>query len=118
MFAERGGSQLSDWPIAEPRLVVKWLCRACNNGWMSRLESQAKPIIESILDGKTTTISASAQSILALWAVKTAMVLEALRPNKPWFYSVAERDQERRTQSLPNRTSVWLANCVNQPDLY
>jgi hypothetical protein len=85
---------------------------------MSQLESEVKPIVESILDGKLDAIDTSAQSTLAAWAVKTAMVLEALDPNRPWFYSAEERDQMRMARSLPHRTSVWIAKCVNQRDVY
>jgi len=63
-------------------------------------------------------IDASAQSTLARWAVKTAMVLEAIDSNRPWFYSEAERQLMRAAISLPQRTSVWVAKCVNQPNIY
>src|SRR5215831_18384770 len=82
MFAERGGSQLGEWPLTQPRLVVKWLCGSCKNGWMSQLEAQTKPIVESSLDGNRNAIETSAQSTLSRWAVKTAMILEALDPNR------------------------------------
>jgi hypothetical protein len=118
MFAERGGSELPSWPLAKPRLTLRWLCKSCNNGWMSRLESEAKPVVESILDGTANEIDPSAQSTLATWAVKTAMVLGALDPNRPWFYSEDERHRMRTTRLVPQRTSVWLAKCVNQRDIY
>jgi len=63
--AERRGRNLGNWPTTKPRLRVKWLCRSCNNGWMSRLENEAKPVIESILDDKLKDLDASAQSTLA-----------------------------------------------------
>ncbi len=64
--------------MAKPELPVKWLCATCNNGWMSMLENEAKPILESILDEKLKDIDAASQSTLACWAVKTAMVLECI----------------------------------------
>jgi hypothetical protein len=118
MFAERGGSPLNDWPITKPRVTVKWLCDSCNNGWMSQLENQAKPVIESILDEKISEFDDAAQVTLGVWAVKTAMVLEAFHPERPWFYSRAERHGLRTAKSLPARTEVWLAKCVNQSDIY
>jgi hypothetical protein len=116
MDAERGGRHLGNWPTA--RLKVKWLCGSCNNGWMSRLENEAKPIVESILDGKLEDLDASVQSTLALWAVKTTMVLEAVDPNRLWFYSVDERQRMRAARALPQRTFVWIAKCIDQPNLY
>jgi hypothetical protein len=118
MFAERGGRQLPSWQLAEPRLIVRWLCRACNNGWMSDLEGETKPIVESILDEKLNAIDASAQTTLAHWAVKTAMVLEAFGPYpEQWFYTALEREQMRQTRAIPRHTSVWIAKCVNQPNI-
>lgn len=118
MDAERGGQKLGSWHMAEPKLPVKWICATCNNGWMSSLENKAKPVLESILDDKLKIIDSSCQSTLALWAVKTAMVLECLSPNRTMFYSDDERQLMRATQSLPPRTSVWIANCINQPNIY
>jgi len=118
MDAERGGHGLGNWPITKPRLQVKWLCDFCNNGWMSRLENEAKPALESILDDKLKDIDPSAQSILARWAVKTAMVLECIDSNRTWFYSKDERQTMRSAQSLPPRTSVWIAKFINQPNIY
>jgi hypothetical protein len=117
MFAERG-SELKHWAVTKPKLIVKWLCGSCNNGWMSQLENEAKPIIESILEDNTNGFDAAAQETLGVWAVKTAMVLEAVNPEWPRFYSVEERHRLRTARLLPARTEVWLAKCVNQPDIY
>lgn len=118
MFMERAGVELPDWPVTRPRLALKWLCAACNNGWMSRLEAKAKPIIESLLEDTSTSIDPAPQVTLATWAVKTAMVLEAFYPDRAWFFSAEERAAMRLHHRIPSRTSVWLAKCVNQRDIY
>ena len=118
MDAERGGRKLGSWLMAKPKLPVKWLCATCNNGWMSGLESKTKPVLESILDDKLNDMDTLSQWTLACWAVKTAMVLECLNPKRTRFYSDSERQSMRATQSLPPRTSVWIAKCINQPNIY
>jgi hypothetical protein len=118
MFAERGGKQLPDWPAMKARLVVKWLCAACNNGWMSQLETDTKPIVESILTDKLTVLDAAAQTTLAEWAVKTVMVLEAFYPDREWFYSDEDRREMRAARTIPPYTEVFIAKCVNQPNVY
>jgi len=118
MDAERGGNKLGNWHAAKPKLQVKWLCACCNNGWMSRLEDEAKPILEYIFNDKLKDIGVSAQLTLARWAVKTAMVLESIDSRRSWFYSDSERRLMRTVQSLPPRTSVWIAKCINQPNIY
>ena len=118
MDAERGGNKLGNWLTAKPKLQLKWLCASCNNGWMSRLEVEAKPILESIFDDKLKDIDTLAQLTLARWAVKTAMVLESIDSERSWFYSDDERQLMPVLQSLPPRTSVWIAKCINQPNIY
>ena len=118
MNAEIGGWKLDSWSPAKPSLRVKRLCPSCNNGWMSRLESETKPVLESILDDQLKDLDTSAQLTLARWAVKTAMVLEATDSNRCWFYSEDDRQLMRKALDLPQRTSVWIAKCVNQPNIY
>lgn len=117
-YAEIGVRGMVNWPTAKPSLSLKRLCKTCNNGWMSRLENEAKPVVESILDDKIEAIDASAQFILARWAVKTAMVIETVDADRPWFYSETERAFMRDTQTIPQRTSVWIAKCILHPNIY
>jgi hypothetical protein len=118
MFAERDGRQLPDWPTTKARLVVKWLCGPWNNGWMSQLEADAKPIIEAILADKLSEIDGLAQMTLAQWAVKTVMVLEAFYPDREWFYSEKDRREMHAARTIPPYTDVLIAKCVNQPNIY
>jgi hypothetical protein len=116
--AECGGRTLGNWPTPKPKLQVRRLCASCNNGWMSKLENEAKPVLESILDDKLKDIDVSAQLTVARWGVKTAMVLDVIESNRRWFYSDDERKMMRVALSVPRRTSVWIAKCVNQPNIY
>lgn len=118
MDAERRGKNIGPWIKAKPRLKVNWLCDSCNSGWMSRLENKAKPIFESIFSDNLRSINAVDQATLARWAVKTAMVLESINSDQSWFYSDDERQLMRIEQSIPMRTSVWIAKCINQPNIH
>lgn len=117
-YGEIGAHNLGNWPTSKPRHRLKKLCRDCNCGWMSRLENETKPIIESILDEKLTAIDVSAQLTIARWAAKTAMVLETIDSNRPCFYAEIERLLMRETQTIPQRTSVWIAKCIDHPNIY
>lgn len=112
---ERGGAELRSWCIARPGVRVRFVCRGCNNGWMSELESRAKPVIEPLLDDVPYVLTADHQRTLAVWAVKSAMVFEALRLNQPWVFTHEERMQLRESSTLPPRTKVWIAKCINLP---
>lgn len=119
MEAERGGRNLGNWPIKTLKLLpVRCVCAECNNGWMSRLENEVKPVIEAILDDRMNLINSSSQAHIAVWAVKTAMVLEALYPDREWFYTSDQRRGLRILSAIPERTSIWIAKCVDQPNIY
>ncbi len=117
--AERGGDSLGSWRTKPPRLLsVGYLCNSCNSGWMSNLENDAKPIIENLLDDKIEFLDTSSQAILTIWAMKTAMVIEAVNPIQNWFYSYEERKLLRTISSIPKHTSVFISKCVDYQNIY
>ena len=57
-----------------------WIaCKRCNNGWMSRLEERAIPLLKPMLDGRAVTLGFWDQATLAAWAVKTCLALQWAR---------------------------------------
>jgi hypothetical protein len=118
MEGQIGTKHLPPWRQISPELKVKFICKECNNGWMSRLEDQVKPILEPIFNHETILISSQQQSILSAWAVKTAMVLEAIYSSKFWFYLPVERRFLMETLHPPALTYVWIAKCINPTGCY
>jgi len=54
------------------------VCRSCNNGWLSDLETRTKPLLESLVDGTFTgVIDPQSCKLLARWISKTALVLHS-----------------------------------------
>ena len=86
-------------------ITVRAVCEPCNTGWMSRLESKAKPFLLSMIQGHTRTYHPAGQKLLAMWAVKTALVSGSkLKPRTPEsFYSALFT-----AQKPPDKTLVWL----------
>lgn len=74
----RGDPFIRGSPTTGRARRVRRVCKACNNGWMSRLETAARPILRPMLKGIGRPISQKDQGTLATWAVKTAMMLEFL----------------------------------------
>jgi hypothetical protein len=60
------------------------------------------------------TLSAEDQTVLARWAIKGAMVHEALCAGRPFVFTSDER-AGLRAAKLPPRTKVWIAKCVDSP---
>jgi hypothetical protein len=90
-------------------LTVKCVCESCNSGWMSRLESKAKPIIGPLMHDLSYALDSSQQETVSVWAIKTAMVLEATnRRTRLTCYTQHECEQLRLHSSIPTRSLGWL----------
>ena len=58
------------------------------------------------------------QRLLALWAVKTAMVIEGVKQAKNSFYSPEQRSAFRQTLFPPFQTAVWVGRCAQSNNLH
>lgn len=110
--AERGGQESLSWRAVKPELKVRFVFASCNNGWMSQLENRVKPIVEALFSEEPVTLDSGDQTALTVWSVKNAMIFEALRHNRPWFFVESERRALGETLQVTPRTSVWIAKCV------
>ena len=62
------------------RVTVGAVCAGCNNGWMSRLESEAKRYAEDLLVGRARELHREGQATLAMWATVKVLVAEYTVP--------------------------------------
>jgi len=65
--------------------VVKVVCAACNNTWMSALETESSPILLPLLEGKklVEVLSDEEACTLARWAFKTAFMILSVQAKIP-----------------------------------
>src|SRR5947209_7405686 len=56
--------------------TIKVVCKSCNEGWLSRLEGEAKSVVEPLILGKERRLDPQAQLAIATWAFKIATTLE------------------------------------------
>ena len=90
MEQERGPElRMTTWPVNRPELVVRRVCKKCNNGWMGQLQDRGKPVIERLWDEDQVTLDLDDCKALSLWAVMTSMVLQTFDDRDRWI--------ERRT---------------------
>jgi hypothetical protein len=73
---------------------AKIVCKTCNHGWMSKLESEAKLVLSPLILGQASTLDMVQQLVAATWAVKTAMVGETIQYSRNAF-SQEDRDLMR-----------------------
>ena len=79
------GSPLTGLKLLDERtqsnesFVFGQVCQSCNNGWMSRLESQAMPMLKNGADEGTNAApwSADQSRVVAAWAFKTILMINA-----------------------------------------
>jgi hypothetical protein len=117
-YATRGEADLKSWRSQKPQQKVKYVCWKCNHGWMSQLENRVKPIVHNIYNLKSVDLDSVSQMILAVWSVKSAMVLEALRPTQSWYFLDSERDALMKSLDMPPWTHVWIAKCINYQGVF
>lgn len=71
---------IKDGKLARPgdffAQTLRVVCARCNNGWMSQLQTEAKPYLERLIEGDWENFDAIGRSIVARWAVMYAMVGE------------------------------------------
>lgn len=112
----RHARQQVRWPIPDTEMGVKVnaVCKPCNEGWMSDLETAATPIVRPLVLGHTIELTEPDLETLARWAVKTAMVFDLVTPlNGRPYYTDEERSRLRASPGLPDgQPLVWLAGYV------
>jgi hypothetical protein len=100
-------SEVREWASASFNAKVACACKQCNNGWMSRLEARAKPLLEPIILGKRQVLlDQKAQTLFATWAVLRTFVFHELTrtrdiPAEHYQYLFKE-------QQPPPNTIVWI----------
>jgi len=69
--------------------VIKNVCATCNNGWMSRLEGRAKPLLLDLMNMRASLLQLSSddRTTLSAWAIKTAFMIASAQQSinsLPW----------------------------------
>lgn len=100
---------------------VREVCRTCNNEWMSRLETAARPLLQRLWTPAYalgwTTVSPGDASIVAAWATKTAWMHERATDPDP-TPTPEMRTHLKDTRLPPELTSVWAGRSVEQEDFF
>lgn len=66
---------------------VPGICAACNNGWMSRLEQAAAPLLLPMINGETVTLDRRQQAVVTAWVTKTGLVFDQRAKDRDRFVS-------------------------------
>jgi hypothetical protein len=85
---------------------------------MSELESRVRKTMGGLINDISLVLHREQQQSLALWANKTAMVIEGAKQSKSNFYSVEQRHSFRSTLVPPPDTAIWLGRCAQSNMLH
>lgn len=110
-FSQRdsAGKIVKQWSMPGIDLKAKVVCKPCNEGWMSSLEDQhAKPAMYDLIVGKNVFISESSAKSIALFAFKTAVIVDHMGRNEP-FYPTSARREFANSLTIPRNVNIWLA---------
>jgi hypothetical protein len=86
---------------------IKCVCGPCNNGWMSGLQTDAKPILVPTLIGEKIELHRRSQTILSAWITMMAMVSEYLQKGMSSVPSL-ERVYLETHQKSPKNWRIWI----------
>jgi hypothetical protein len=89
-------------------------CERCNNGWMSDLENEVKPIIRPMFRGGKQSLSASDRLVIARWLTKTAMTYELSARFPTRYFKPSDRRAMYTHRTIPDGTVMFLARYVGK----
>jgi len=82
-------------------------CRSCNTGWMSRLQTKAKPHLVPMLVGKNTSLYRAEQATLAAWATMFVMTADYL-DSEMASITPDDRTWFKENQRPPAHWRIWI----------
>lgn len=89
------------------------VCENCNNTWMSNIEKEhAKPALTPLITGQMDIpIDRARAHSMALFAFKTAVVLDHTQRLQEPFFSKRIRHAFRQHLTIPNIVNMWFCGC-------
>lgn len=93
-------------PASMTTLKFRVVCNACNNGWMNRLETAARPHLTKMVDGKRFVMNDDEQLTVARWCAAKVMVAEHAPEMVPMTPEVDRRAMMERL-SIPNYYRIY-----------
>jgi hypothetical protein len=88
--------------------TIRIVCVTCNTGWMSSIEGSVKSVLGPMLRrGLSATLTPSFQAQLAMWAVKSALVLDRMHPAERVIPD-SEYSRFYKSQQPSSKYVVWI----------
>jgi hypothetical protein len=111
-FREIGSREAErrEWERKPFREKTRFVCEACNGGWMSRLESESKPLLApAIARTGSLRLAPASQAIAATWAIKTVLVFQGTQADEP-MAPADHFSHVRENERPPPGVTVWIGS--------
>lgn len=109
MYAPRPETGVAQrvWSTNRIDIKVKNVCSACNNGWMSQLESEAKDVLAPLIQGEPRTLTPADCELTTRWFLKTMLMLQ-LAGDEKLRIALPTHEDWVRSGRLPADVALWL----------
>lgn len=91
--------------------LLKYFCATCNNGWMSKIEEAAKPLIIDLIRERKHKLDVGEQLILSRWACLSTIVYE-FDDYKTKVITKAERQNFMYNITPPASWEIWVGKAI------
>lgn len=104
------GGNFRKWTAPTLNLTVAIVCKECNNGWMSDLETRVAPVISRMAMSSGGRFSLTTADIIALAAFgfKTTVIADFMNIDRKPFFLPSVRVEFGRFRRIPPRVQMWL----------
>lgn len=96
-----------------PTKTVKVVCKSCNTGWMSNLESQIQPILTPLISGTPAFLRRDERKLLAEWIMMKMFVAEHdAYPDHPAnpIFEQSTRSDFMRQSTVPDGVEIHIVS--------
>ena len=94
---------------------LRIVCGECNNGWMSRLQNETKPILLPMVLGETTTLNRKQLETLGAWVTMFSMVAEFKSDDvRRIAISAEQRGRFMEHRKPPPEFKIWIGSYDRQ----
>jgi hypothetical protein len=98
------------FPMRAFQQQVRVVCKPCNEGWMNDLETSVKDLLGPMIrHGRATRLARFEQKQFAMWAIKTAMMLNYLYPRQQRVVPDTQLTDFYAAKAPLSTHSVWIA---------
>lgn len=83
----------------------------CNNGWMARLETRARPFLEPMIRGHRSVLLPEGARTIAYWTLKTAVMIDFAQEAEHRSAPASVYPELYAAKDVLSQTFVWVAAC-------